>query len=54
MLCAVPDVPENEGADQSQITARPRAEAMLQWLGRPGFRPKDESIKELVDAIMSA
>ena len=49
----VPTLPEKEEVDETTIAARPRSEDLLQWLGQPGFRPKNESLKELVDAIVS-
>lgn len=49
----VPESLPNEGRDESTITAMPRAEALLQWLGQPGFRPAEESLKEAADAIFS-
>ncbi|CAJ2513042.1 Uu.00g011610.m01.CDS01 [Anthostomella pinea] len=46
-----PDPPENEGKDMANVTARPRAEELLKWLGRPGFRPLEESLKEVCDTM---
>jgi len=48
-----PDPPPNEGRDEAVITARPRAEAMLKWLGQPaGWRPMEESVRETVDLMV--
>ncbi|KAK5128979.1 hypothetical protein LTR85_000312 [Meristemomyces frigidus] len=47
-----PEPPENEGHDMANVTARPRAEALLKWLGQPGFRPMDESLKENCDLMV--
>ncbi|KAK8117879.1 NAD-P-binding protein [Apiospora kogelbergensis] len=46
-----PDPPENEGQDLSNVIGRPRAESLLKWLGQPGWRPMEESMKEAFDVI---
>ncbi|KAK6854060.1 hypothetical protein PG995_010872 [Apiospora arundinis] len=46
-----PDPPENEGQDLSNVVGRPRAESLLKWLGQPGWRPMEESMKEAFDII---
>ncbi|KAK5129956.1 hypothetical protein LTR08_002673 [Meristemomyces frigidus] len=46
-----PDPPENEGEDLTTVTARPRAEALLKWFGRPGWRPEEESLREICDTF---
>jgi hypothetical protein len=33
------------------IVDRSRAEALLQWAGKSGFRPMEESIKEVFDTM---
>jgi len=47
-----PDPPENEGIDMANVTGRPRAERLLKWLGRDGFRPMEESMKEVCDTFV--
>jgi len=47
-----PDPPENEGVDMANVTGRPRAERLLKWLGRDGFRPMEESMKEVCDTFV--
>ena len=34
-----------------RVTARPRAEELLHWIHGKGFRPMDESLKELGDYL---
>lgn len=34
-----------------KIVNQPRAEALLQWAGKAGFRPMEESIKEVFDTM---
>ena len=45
------DPPRNEGVDLANVTAQPRAEELLRWLGQPGWRPMDESLKECINAL---
>ncbi|KAK4545211.1 hypothetical protein LTR36_003390 [Oleoguttula mirabilis] len=47
-----PDSPENEDYDMSKVLGQHRAEALLKWLGQPGWRPMDESIKEVFDLMV--
>lgn len=46
-----PDPPKEEGENVENIVDRPRAEALLQWAGKAGFRPMEESIKEVFDTM---
>ncbi|KAK4632291.1 NAD-dependent epimerase/dehydratase terH [Fulvia fulva] len=48
-----PEPPPNEGYDMSagRVTARPRAEELLEWISGKTFRPMEESLKELGDYI---
>lgn len=48
------DPPENEGWDLANIVDQPRAEALLKWLGQPGWRPLEESMKEAFDTIAAS
>ncbi|KAK3109926.1 hypothetical protein LTR53_016321 [Teratosphaeriaceae sp. CCFEE 6253] len=45
------DPPENEGADMPNILGRDRAEGLLKYLGQDGWRPVDESIREVCDTL---
>ncbi|EME47168.1 hypothetical protein DOTSEDRAFT_124738 [Dothistroma septosporum NZE10] len=46
-----PEPPPDEGCDMAagRVTTRPRAEELLQWVHGTGFRPMEESLKELGD-----
>ncbi|KNG49345.1 aldehyde reductase [Stemphylium lycopersici] len=46
-----PDPPKEEGENMEKIVNQPRAEALLQWAGKAGFRPMEESIKEVFDTM---
>ncbi len=35
----------------ANVTGRPRAENLLKWLGTDGFRPMEESMKEVCDTF---
>lgn len=52
-LISCVEPPPNEGHDMSagRVTARPRAEELLQWIHDKGFRPMDESLRELGDYL---
>lgn len=52
VLFTVPMPPPDEGRDESTVTARPRSEAMLKWLGQSGWRPMEESLKETTDLMV--
>ncbi|KAK2010034.1 NAD(P)-binding protein [Colletotrichum eremochloae] len=46
-----PEPPEKEDENLEIIVDRPRAEELLRWLGRVGFRPMQDSIKDAFDAV---
>ena len=52
MLTYMPDPDPNEGEDLSNVVGRERAEALLKWMGRPGWRPLDETLKEACDTMI--
>ena len=45
------DPPENEGVDIANILGQPRAESLLKYLGRDGFRTMEESLKEVTETL---
>ncbi|KAK4891091.1 hypothetical protein LTR27_010298 [Elasticomyces elasticus] len=47
-----PDPPENEGVDMANVVGRDRAESLLKWLGKDGWRPMEESMKEVCDTLV--
>ncbi|KAK5738452.1 hypothetical protein LTR17_005980 [Elasticomyces elasticus] len=47
-----PDPPENEGVDMANVVGRDRAEGLLKWLGKDGWRPMEESMKEVCDTLV--
>lgn len=42
----------DEGEDLSNVVGREQAVELLKWMGKSGFRPLDESLKEVSDFIM--
>ncbi|EMC92261.1 hypothetical protein BAUCODRAFT_27580 [Baudoinia panamericana UAMH 10762] len=46
-----PDPPENEGVDMANVIGQKRAEELLKWMGQPGWRPMEESLKEVCDTM---
>lgn len=51
-LTSLPDPPPDEGQDLSNIIGRGRAEELLEWMGRPGWKPLDENLKGVCDTIL--
>jgi len=47
-----PDPPENEGEDQANITAKPRAEELLRWTGVDGWTSYKDSMKLVTDTLL--
>lgn len=45
------DPPENEGSDLSRVVDQPKAEALLKWLGQPGWRPMEDSMRDAFDRL---
>lgn len=45
------DPPENEGWDLSTIVDQPKAENLLIWLGQPGWRPMEDSMRDAFDKL---
>jgi nucleoside-diphosphate-sugar epimerase len=47
-----PDAPKDEGEDQANVTARPRAEALLNWIAGKGWTSYKDSIKLVTDTLI--
>lgn len=45
------DPPENDGTDMANVVNKPKAEAALKWLGRPGWTPLEQSLRTIFDGI---
>ncbi|KEY63846.1 hypothetical protein S7711_09908 [Stachybotrys chartarum IBT 7711] len=46
------DPPESEAENLEIILDQSRAEALLKWFGKDGFRPMEESMKEVFDTMV--
>lgn len=49
----MPEPSPDEGNDLSNIVTQGEAEDLLRWIGKPGWRPLDESLREVSDFILS-
>jgi hypothetical protein len=50
LMCCFAEV-EDQGEDLANVTAAPRAEALLKWFGKLGWTPVEESLKECCDTM---
>lgn len=48
----VPTPPEGEKLPDYTVTAQPRAEELLKWLGQPGWVPIKQTMKEALDVMI--
>ena len=51
LICNLEPSPD-EGEDLSNVVGRQKAEDLLSWMGKPGWRPLDESLKAVSDFIL--
>jgi hypothetical protein len=42
----------DEGVELSNVVAREKAEDLLRWMGKPGWRPLDDVLKEVSDPLI--
>ncbi|KAF2724201.1 NAD(P)-binding protein [Polychaeton citri CBS 116435] len=47
-----PDPIPDEGEDLSNVIGREKAEDLLKWMGKPGWRPLNEMLKEVCDTLV--
>jgi hypothetical protein len=46
------DPTPDEGEELSNVVGREKAEGLLKWMGRSGWRPLDEALKEVSDPLV--